>query len=224
MEEGKNTIPETLLRWVKSLIIAGLGTYASILTIMSYNDDISNLFNVHKQVDNLEERILEQIDSSEKKILTSLSSNNNLVTKHLVEIEDAQNGVKELVKKVDNESTKAHSRIWDKEGFISVKIRRANLEQNHKDKNSIYYDANSKHFPSLQAGQYIHDCYVILKNPSNHFLPVYASRIRGRTNPKHKGSNRTDITFQVSKSIFEALGGNEDSEYLEVNATIVDSL
>lgn len=189
---------EFYLKKIQSLVVLFVGIYASILGIISFNSDIKSLFTIPSKVTKIEEKI-------------------DVITKNLEKTQAQTNAEIQSISELAN---KAHQKTFDENGYTKIKIRKASSEKEMPDKNSIYYDIGSKFFNELKEDGGLQKFKVILKNDDNLFSPEIMIKIRGKTK-KTDSDVETGITFQVSQSVFTALGGSSSSAYLEIKAKII---
>lgn len=189
---------DTLLNGVKWLILVAMSFYASLLTIVSFHSDIKDLLDTPKKIDDIEKGM----------------------GKAIIRIEDKQKEIDGKINNINLIAEKFHSYTLDEDGYRLVRIRMAHKEIDALDKNSIYFDGNSRFFPELKNNEDIQNYKVVLKNMNNLFTPTIIVKIREKTNNNDQESN-SDITFQVSKAIFIVLGGKESSSYLDVKAKVI---
>lgn len=198
VEQRRERAWEFFLKKIQGIVILFVGFYASILGIVSFNSDVKSLFTISGKIDKIEGKVDTFIKQSEE---TQKVTNSKI------------NDIKEL-------ADKAHAPAFDHDGYRTITIRKANNESDLIDKNSVYYDPSSKFFPELKEDGGTQNFKVILKNNNNLFSPELVIKIREKTKKKNT-SEETDITFQVSQSIFTTLGGGNNSIYLNVKAKII---
>lgn len=193
-------VVQSILEYLKTLTILAISLYASFLTIVSVNDQVKPFLDLPNDIKTLERKLQDSISK----------------------LEDKQNNLALLMNKVDRSSSIGHANIFDTDGYRTIKIRVASVEKDAIDHNSIYYDSQSNFFPQLSRGRNIQNYRILLKNDDNIFLPKVMVRIRGRTNQDSiKNSKKSEICFQVSKSIYTTLGGNKKKKYMIVKAKVI---
>lgn len=233
------SVTQSILEYLRSVTIVGISLYASILTILSVNDQIKPFLSIPTKIEEMEKKILDHIDKVEimqnnmNKVVKKINDPFLIIPEKIDEmrkniyeridkIEVIQNKTNKILKEINNSSTVAHADIFDENGYKTIKVRVTGKEKHEIDKNSIYYDAQSGFFPQLAKGRNIQDYKVLLKNDDNILMPEIMVKIRGRSNQyKNKKNNVSNICFEVSKSIYETLGGKNNKKYLEVKAKVI---
>lgn len=197
------------LRIIQTFVGVVVSFYASLLTIFFAFDKVNQVFDLPEKVNALSSEIHEKSTALEGKVD---ATNKDIIQR----LETVDNSIKAM----DAEAQSSHTNSFLANGFKDIKIRKS--DKGDKDQTTIYYDASSGNFSELNEDGAKHKYFIILKNENGDSQPYLLSKFRGISN-KNKPTNQpsTNITFEVSESIFNALGGTDSSIFLQVQAKII---
>lgn len=203
-----------LFKKLQDWIFLLISIYASIVGIISFNDDIKKLMSTPTKIDELK--------STQDGIKNELSFiKKECANQNISGIKSDQEEIKTNIEKITQKATVSHANIIDEEGFVKIKVRRADKESNQGgDKTSVYYDMKSSFFQELKQDAEFKKYKVIFKSIETEYDPTIIVEIR-KTNNSNSNSE-TDIAFQVSQAIFTTLGGTDKNSLLTVRAKLIE--
>ncbi|EIJ34002.1 hypothetical protein [Thiothrix nivea] len=197
------------LRIIQTFVGVVVSFYASLLTIFFAFEKVNQVFDLPEKINKISNEIHEKSTTFENKV----DATNKDIIQRLETVD-------KNIKAMDAEAQSSHTNSFLANGFKDIKIRKS--DKRDKDQTTIYYDASSGNFSELIEDGAKHKYFIILKNENGDSQPYLLSKFRGISN-KNKSINQsgTDITFEVSESIFNALGGTDGSIFLQVQAKTI---